>query len=934
MNDLTAAQKDLLFRVETKPELQPFFFREVKGLEWFEPLYQGGFFSPDQNPTPIPAKEEGYVQIPSWPASEYLVATSPNLQEPKNEKYAKKFLEIIRGCTEYAIAENYGNYRTWWQFAKIIRNIPPKLITVADLEFVGYWLKDPYERGLVAEELGENWLVQLLNANDTHCDELAVKLLEKLYAVEIKDLESGFYENKEAVLPFDHWRAKKITSSVAKEVGRKLGLVATEMSHQLLVNLLEELKNDRWSSIWRPAIEDHEQNHGSDDADNILIQLFRDSLIGFVERSPTDAGQYIVKLLEGKYETVKRVAIYVIGQNYHKLDSLVDQILNNQFFKANFRHELWHLLNKNYTHFNQWRQKTLTNLITRLATKDDDGNLNEKASAYEKAIWLSSVKEYDVALSKQYRDYVRIAGAEPDHPDFSSYMSGGWVEQKSPFDIDELRALEIDDLVTKLNSFEDSGQFGEPSIRGLAKCFKDLVKGEPLRFYLQLDKFRDSDVSFVYEIIEAYRELWNEKKKNIPWDDVWNALLHFCQKLAQSAQFWSAENANQGRSFVANRHWIVGAVGHLIEDGTKSDEHAFNTKLLGVAKHVLLMLLEKQEGEEFKNDSDAVFVAINSPRGRCIEALINLSLRSCRLAGKSVNGHAEVWQEFEAIYDAELSLSNKGVYEFATLVANYLPNFLYMSPKWVNNNLEKIFNQQNYQQWLCAIQGYSYVRTIYQEVYKYLKNNGDFIRALDDESVKGKVQERVIQNIVIAYINDDEILNDRESLISMLMDRKNYEEIRQIIWFIWTLRKDEDERLKAKVFELWPKLLSLIDLGIEEGKKLASQLSHWSAFVERIDASNRSLLLSIAPYADEDHNSYELLKNLAELSNEQPFEAHEIWIKMLEGCTPDYPEEAIEQLLNNLVGVGSEGIRKAKEAVDAYLKRGNDGPERYLRKKL
>jgi len=50
----------------------------------------------------------------------------------------------------------------------------------------------------------------------------------------------------------------------------------------------------------------------------------------------------------------------------------------------------------------------------------------------------------------------------------------------------------------------------------------------------------------------------------------------------------------------------------LIEAGTKSDEHAFNEKFLNQAEEVILPLLEKQKGEEFKAESDAVMIEVVS----------------------------------------------------------------------------------------------------------------------------------------------------------------------------------------------------------------------------------------------------------------------------------------------------------------------------------
>ena len=54
MRELSEKEKDLLYRVETKPEIQPFFFKKAKGLHWFDALNDLGFFKPQNNPRPIP----------------------------------------------------------------------------------------------------------------------------------------------------------------------------------------------------------------------------------------------------------------------------------------------------------------------------------------------------------------------------------------------------------------------------------------------------------------------------------------------------------------------------------------------------------------------------------------------------------------------------------------------------------------------------------------------------------------------------------------------------------------------------------------------------------------------------------------------------------------------------------------------------------------
>ena len=203
MRELNAKEKDLLYRIETKPVLQPFFFRKLKGLHWFDSLNERGFFKPEKNPKPVPAKEEGYVNIPTWPVTEYLVTTSEELADPDKEDYAVKFIDLLRKITLYAKKENFSNYKTWWQFAEIIKNIPPHLISLEDIDLIDYWLDDFYERGLVAEQLGEKWLPDLLEKSDEHCNQIALRLLDILYKINFIDEKYGSYEKKEPLLRYD-----------------------------------------------------------------------------------------------------------------------------------------------------------------------------------------------------------------------------------------------------------------------------------------------------------------------------------------------------------------------------------------------------------------------------------------------------------------------------------------------------------------------------------------------------------------------------------------------------------------------------------------------------------------------------------------------------------------------------------------------------------
>lgn len=928
---LTPKQKSAIERVKQKPELLPLLFRKATGLQWFNAFKDAGFLVPTEVPQPVPAKEEGYVNIPIWPITDYLVASSVQLLDPDNERYAVEVLDFIRAATNHAKQQNFGNYRVWWQFSKIIQNIPPNLIREDDLELLDYWLDDKYERGLVADSLGQNFMVSLLDRRDKHCNALALGLLQVLYKVNlIAKRNSGDMERKEAVLRFDSWHANKITKNVAARGGQELGQPVVEIFRTRLEYVLISLDNDKWSSIWRSAIEDHDQNHSTDDAEDILVIGMRDALLAYVGDAPDSVVKaYVGELLESPFETTRRIAIYIIDQKYQQFREFTDRVIVEQHVTSNFRHEVWHLLHNHYTKFSEQEKTRVQELIARLVEQDKNGQYSKGATAYTHSIWLTAIKDYSEDAAIRYRECVDTIGGEPEHPDFSNYMSSGVVEHKSPITKDEILSMEVEELVRRLDLYEAPVQFGEPGLEGLVKALRQAVKSEPIRFSNYLHMFSNLDLAFVYEFLEGYGELWTEKSQ-LPWGEIWGHLLAFCKEVIDQDKFWSDENAKSRRYFVANRYWIVGGIGRLIENGTRSDEHAFPEKYLEQAGGILQVLLEKEEGGEFRLDGDAVSIAINSPRGRCLEAYINFTLRTCRLADKNNGDHVDAWAMFQQTYNSELARADTGEYEFATLVVNYLPNFLYMSKDWVMGKLNDIFDHENYQKWLCAMSGYAYVSRVYEGVYAHLKVNGHFIRALDDDNLKELVVEKIIQNIAVGYLNNDESIEDDSSLICQLLIRGKYRELSHLIWFLWTLRKNGDQKTREKIFELWPRLLDCIDISSREGKKLSSKLCDWSAYIDVIDESNKKLILVVAPFADYEFNSHELQESIARISENQPKEAIEIWLRLLENTCPDFLEEAIRTALTNLVTAGQEGIRDAKKIVSIYLREGNERPSAWL----
>ena len=150
-----------------------------------------------------------------------------------------------------------------------------------------------------------------------------------------------------------------------------LGQSAVQVFEGELQRVLEVVGNDGWSSLWRAAIEDHEQNHSADDVEDILVVGLRDSLGAWVREAPEDSATFVSGLLGSPLQIFKRVAIYTVGQNYQSLSGLIDRVITEEHFEVSVRHEMWHVLHDCYPLFTEPTKQRIQEIIGQIAEQDE-----------------------------------------------------------------------------------------------------------------------------------------------------------------------------------------------------------------------------------------------------------------------------------------------------------------------------------------------------------------------------------------------------------------------------------------------------------------------------------------------------------------------------------------------------------------------------------
>ncbi len=932
MNNLTERQMDALDRVVSKPALQPFFFRKLKGLKWFDELKERGFLDPEQNPEPKRSDREGFYSIPSWPILDYLDQTAPELRQPENIEYTDKFLNVIREVTRNSMASDIHNYRTWWCFAKIIRFIPIEKLTVDDIKQFDYWLKNQFDTGLIGTELGEI-LPRFLDSDSTNAQKLSIDLIETLTTLKWQTKKWINTGESEAILPVDAYHSRKIFSSNGKLIGERLGDKGVNIIRNRISEIVEKSDKDKYSTIWRPAIEDHKQNWNKDDTINILVSAMRDALLGYVDRRASDANDYVCNLLSDDRVIFKRLAIYVINVYRRPLRELSKTLIDYQYFTNDYQHEMYHFLQNGFTDFSDSeKQRTLEiiGIVAKESMNSDRANdIQKRQQAYTWLTWLSAIKGKGCQeVEESYERNFTIAKEEPEHPDFSFYGGAFEVAKDiSPYSVDELLSRDISDVINLLRLFKEENQRNTPSRRGLALELKEALKIKPELFTDNLAKFKDLDNEYKYYLIEGYKELWNEERYNN-----WAELLEFCWTLLQSEDFWLEGRSGQQGYVEHSYRRIVELICELIREGVTDDAKAFAPSLLPKAKNIIENILGNQRGDSFTGLQDAVLVAINSPRGKCVQALINYALRLCRLAEKKYTGHEEQWQnELQPIFDKQINQVQTGEvenYEFVTLFARHLPNFFFMNQSWTMKQLPIIFNKENRIGWLCAMHGYTYVNTVYPEAYKFLLKNSHVHDALDSEEIGYRSKEKIIQNLVVAYIWEVEQHGNQTETLSWLIKRWRPDEIHHLIWFFWSLR-DSKSDFSEKIIPLWKEISNRVDMQNEADRRILSKLCLWSVFVDELNKQTMDLILQSTPFSDLEHNSYFVIRELRRLVESYPKHVADILIQMLKIFAPTYDLEDIGYIVSKLSENESYIRTKASEIRDRFIKYGIQLPDEH-----
>ena len=931
----TKHEVEFILKLIKEEHYRNYFFKKVTALHWFNILKENSYFNPSEESKPQEAEKEGLFSIPQWNVLPYLEKISQQVNIPGNEKYIDELLTIIREVSNYkdSSGQHIDNYRTSYYFVKILLNLPNEKISEEIINLIPIWLNSKFNTMLQGAEIATKLSPKFLT---DYPDDIkkAEKIIDSI--TEIKTLPLGqerariLGKKKEAMLVVDsHW-LKEAFDKHSETIGEKCSKTVIEDLTYKIKRLLEREEDGTYSSF------NDKPEYSITDPLEMLTFILKRVLLAKAKGDVITAKEILKQFIEDKYLYFPKMAIYVIGQNMDKYRELFWEALDTEAGKRIMGKTLYlgdelKFLLRNLTNMSEVQIKKLDEKIKSATEKlvfKEDAELYKAVRRQE----IYQALSHEPYFKNLYEEMKKITKGDAElHPAVGK-VETRWGDGPSPLTKEDIIQMPNDKLAEFFATFKTKDSWRGPSVGGLAGIIGEVAKEMPEKFINDFELFKDTGFTYIYKILSGIRDAWNEKKKKLIID--WNKVFVFIKPYIDRKEFWDDIFLveKDGWFGEANHQWIAGIVTDLIQDGTRNDEWAFSEEHFEIAQEIVFLLLDKLEVEESKEITDYVTYALNTAFGKALTAFILLALRIARVNDKKDIKSDIKWSfKFKEKYEEIL---NCKIIEGYNCLGRYLPNFYYLDKNWAKEKIESIGNEKGSKYWEAFVDGYLSIGKVYDDLYNLMKPH--YQHGIEYDFKEKHDNEYLIQHISLAYLRGHESIDKVESLFKQILDKFEYDEIKEIIGFFWmqrgylTAQDETSENMRKKIIEFWRWLYEKYkgedeDSLTREDKQILSASSKLATFLAKIEPESFEWLMLSAPYTHEDFNSpffIEYLDKLKEKGDKSETAKYigDVYLKMLEKFTPDFDQKHIRSIVEFLYDAAPTD--KAKTICNTYGSRG------------
>lgn len=909
------------------------FFEKLSNPKWLPLLKAEGLFS--EPPSPEYDEEQGGTRHMPWPEAIYL------------EKMAAIDLEakIVTGILKEVKDIDNSNAKSI--LLKAAANLP-KENRLELIEKLKSWIKTEhqfFQFGLI--DPSTKVINKFLDEKEEDIAfQLAGILLEILPDKNWKPAGEKIYApHPEPRTRLEHWHygeflKKELQKLVDANPKKTFDLVCQLLADYLKFEHADREEKDHnyedLSSIWRPAIESHEQNHDRDDIKNELVTAIRDIGKKLVEQNPSIIKSLYMELESKKWTIFRRIGLHLLSEfPDHSKDLVSQQLLNKELFDDTyFEHDYTSLMHKKFRTLSDEEQKIILGWINDTQKVNERIEESKKQAPIEpekelrfKEVWqrdkLYHIKD-DLSENwkKRYAELVKKYG-EPDHPGFPFWSSGVWVGPTSDVTAQELADMDIDKLIDLLKNWQPKKEphgFG-PTKEGMGRELGSAIKLKPEKFKDTAEKFKGLDPTYVRAYIQTFYEL-AQNNGEVNWPEI----LDLCSWVLQQPRV-IPDRTGEIMDQDPDWSWTRKTISSLISRGANSNvmpcqfrEQVW--KILEPLTHDPDPTPEDENKRE-ENSDDAYTFAINCARGEAMNAVVEYALWVYRCIEKQPDGKEklkdgfDVMSEVKSALEWHLSVQNDPSIAVRAVYGRFFPWLLLIDKKWTHDHLDMILPPGQFDDRLYAAAWNTLMLYVpaYNDPFEVLKER--YREAIDNLGKVDKSKrrftdrdERLAEHLILFYIREKINLSD---LLLINFFNKASDELRaHALGFVGRSLKSDNQPINTKILE---RLRALWENRIAEAKKSSDKSEYskemaafgwWFASGKFDDKWSCNQYLEALEIGKGSHSDHFAIERLLEIVKTYPTEAVKILGKIALSDQPGWivlgNKEEVNSILSGALG--------------------------------
>lgn len=679
------------------PEFAAYFLARLENPLWIAPLRENGIFA---SPPPIVRAEGGSIQYAGWPATRYL---------------ARMAAIAPREVADVLVGIETENPSVLNDVLDAARKMPAlmatRLVPVLSNAIKGSWLSEHFSK---ATDFCEYLAVE----RET---DAAVTLAEAMF---FPQFEQG---HEEPSRRDRYWYMKGLKRLVphlaAHAPDRFLPCLCDWLT--ALITAKDHTDQDAgldYSDIWRPAIEEHEQNRTYDFAGEIVgfvRQAFEEAIRS--EHISLDAGLAIIN--DYRYVVFARLRIHLINHFADRVPELARAaIMNRSFFdKHEFKHEYAIFLGHRFPMLLPEEQRTWLGWVEagpdmsgfdesfKTMTGRDPTEADRRAAIrrwqFHRLHWIR-----DHLMGEQLRAFQEMSHEYTDTrlADFNAYHGPVRVGYESPFTAESFRDLSFSDVVDKVTKWRrDPGQVYHdgPQVEGLAGTFAEYISGKREALSNEAGILKDCPPIYVRTFVEQMAD-------GIKAGEAINlgAVLRLCDWVVSQRSSNMIATDEQWRVLGDQGwQWTREAICRLVREICEASSEETPRYSLADHREAMRALLESLGHDpaksyvvdEAKRENlrayDFVTAAINSPRGKAVDALLAYARWIANHTKRDKDGREYVpdglkgMPEVSAMLEWQIAPEHQSFESFATIGA-HVGLLCWIDKPWLEANASQIFD--------------------------------------------------------------------------------------------------------------------------------------------------------------------------------------------------------------------------------------------------